>query len=90
VLSVLLRPWIASCQETALQLSDYLDDELDTRTRNRITRHLARCERCRALAASLGRILAQLRSLGAAQPVAAAPTSATVSSVLSRIRQEPR
>jgi anti-sigma factor RsiW len=90
VRSLLLRPWIASCHETPLHLSDYLDDELDVRTRKRISRHLRRCERCRALAESLGRVLAQLRSLGTLEQVAVAPDAATVSSVLSRIRNEPR
>jgi anti-sigma factor RsiW len=90
VLSVFLRPWIASCHETPLHLSDYLDAELDARTRKRIGRHLVRCERCRALAESLGRVLGQLRALGAVEQLAVAPSPATVSSVLDRIRDERR
>lgn len=86
MLSFLLKPWIATCHETLDRLSDYLEDELTPRERMRIVRHLARCERCRAMRESLSRTLEQLRSLGTIEQVAPAP--ATVSSVLERIRLE--
>jgi predicted anti-sigma-YlaC factor YlaD len=88
VLSLLLKPWIATCHETLDHLSDYLEDELDARTRRRIVRHLARCERCRAMRESLSRTLEQLTSLGTMEQVAPAP--ATVNSVLERIQLEER
>jgi predicted anti-sigma-YlaC factor YlaD len=88
VLSLLLKPWIASHRETRDRLSDFLEDELDARTRRRIVRHLARCERCRAMRESLSRTLEQLRSLGTVEQVATAP--ATVSSVLERVQREDR
>jgi predicted anti-sigma-YlaC factor YlaD len=88
VLSLLLKPWIATCHETRDRLSDFLEDELDARTRRRIVRHLARCERCRAMRESLSRTLEQLRSLGTVAQVATAP--ATVSSVLERVQREDR
>jgi predicted anti-sigma-YlaC factor YlaD len=88
VLSLLLKPWIATCHETRDRLSDFLEDELDARTRRRIVRHLARCERCRAMRESLSRTLEQLRSLGTVEQVATAP--ATVSSVLERVQREDR
>lgn len=69
-------------------MSDYLDDELDTRGQTRVRRHLARCSGCRALLESLSRTLRQLRSLGAADQVA--PSPATVEAVLERLeRGEP-
>jgi predicted anti-sigma-YlaC factor YlaD len=88
VLSLLLKPWIATCHETRDRLSDFLEDELDARTRRRIVRHLARCERCCAMRESLSRTLEQLRSLGTVEQVATAP--ATVSSVLERVQREDR
>jgi predicted anti-sigma-YlaC factor YlaD len=88
VLSLLLKPWIATCHEARDRLSDFLEDELDARTRRRIVRHLARCERCRAMRESLSRTLEQLRSLGTVEQVATAP--ATVSSVLERVQREDR
>ena len=81
-----MKPWVASHRETREHLSGYVEGELDARTRKRITRHLARCERCRAMLESFTRTLEQLRSLGDLEPVASAP--ATVNAVLRRIRQE--
>jgi anti-sigma factor RsiW len=81
-----MKPWVATCRETRARLSDYLDDDLSARTRTRITRHLARCKHCRALLESLTRTLEQLRSLGSAERVEAAP--ATVRAVVERIELE--
>ena len=86
MLNLLLKPWIASCQETGNRISDYLDGELEGRSLTRIRRHLSRCDRCRAMLDSLNRTLEQLRSLGSPEQVA--PEPATVSAVLSRIRDE--
>jgi predicted anti-sigma-YlaC factor YlaD len=88
VLSLLLKPWIASHRETRKRLSDYLEGELNARTRARITRHLARCDGCRALLESLTRTLDQLRSLGSVEQVA--PEPATADGVIARIRREQR
>ena len=86
MLNLLLKPWIASCQETGDRISDYLDGELEGRSLTRIRRHLSRCDRCRAMLDSLNRTLEQLRSLGSPEQVA--PEPATVSAVLSRIQRE--
>ena len=88
VFSLLMKPWMATCRETADRLSDYLDGELGTRTHRRIARHLARCKHCQALLASLTRTLEQLRSLGNIEQ--ASPEPATVRAVVERIEQEPR
>lgn len=88
MLNLLLKPWIASCQETGDRLSDYLDGELEGRGLTRIRRHLARCKRCQAMLESMQRTLAQLRSLGSPEQVA--PEPATVSAVLSRIQRDER
>jgi anti-sigma factor RsiW len=82
--SFLLRPWQATCHETADRLSDYVDGELEGRTLARVRRHLGRCDRCRALLASLERTLAGLRALGSTE--ADLPAQATVDAVLARIR----
>ena len=88
MLNHLLKPWIASCQETGNRISDYLDGELDGRSLTRIGRHLSRCDRCRAMLDSLNRTLEQLRLLGSPEQVA--PEPATVSAVLSRIQRDER
>jgi anti-sigma factor RsiW len=81
-----MKPWVASHRETRDRLSDYIDGELDTRTRTRIMRHLARCERCRAMFESLTRTLEQLRTLGSVE--AAEPAPATAEAVVERIRHD--
>jgi len=86
MLNHLLKPWVASCQETGDRMSDFLDGELEGRSLTRVRRHLSRCDRCRAMLDSLQRTLEQLRSLGSPEQVA--PEPATVSAVLSRIRHE--
>ena len=88
MLSLLLKPWVASHSETREHLSDYIEDSLDPRTRMRVMRHLARCERCRMVLESLNRTLAQLRSLGDLEQ--GTPTPATVSAILRRIEQDER
>ncbi|HET9462308.1 MAG TPA: zf-HC2 domain-containing protein [Gaiellaceae bacterium] len=87
MVSALLKPWIATCPETHGLLSEYVDGELDGRGLSRVKRHLARCDRCRAMLESLSRTLQQLHSL-APPSSAAATTAATVTGVLSRIRRD--
>ena len=86
MLSLLLKPWIASHRETRDHLSEYVEGELDARARTRVMRHLARCERCRTMLESFTRTLEQLRALGSVEQ--AEPTPATVRAVVERIRLE--
>ena len=81
-----MKPWVASHRETRDHLSEYVEGELDDRTRTRIMRHLARCDRCRAMLESFLRTLEQLRSLGDMEQVTPAP--ATANAVLRRIQQD--
>lgn len=83
-----MKPWVASHRETRDRLSDYVDGDLDARTRTRIMRHLDRCDRCRAMFESLTRTLEQLRSLGSTEQMT--PATATVEAVVERIRREQR
>ncbi|GIU94057.1 MAG: hypothetical protein KatS3mg012_0514 [Gaiellaceae bacterium] len=80
-----LKPWVATCHETADRLSDYIDGELQGRGLARVQRHLRRCKRCRELLSSLTRALDQLRSLRASEPAEPAPE--TVAVIVSRIRR---
>lgn len=88
MLSLLTKPWMATCRETRDRLSDYLDGNLAGRARTRVERHLARCEHCQALLQSLTRTLEQLRSLGTIEPGSLEP--ATVRVVIERIERETR
>ncbi|MGH3065685.1 MAG: anti-sigma factor family protein [Gaiellaceae bacterium] len=88
VLSLLMKPWIATCRETRDRLSDYLEGDLGARTRTRIGRHLARCKHCHALLESLTRTLEQVRWFGGMEP--GSPEPATVRAVIERIEREPR
>lgn len=81
-----MKPWIATCRETRARLSDYLDGELDARTRTQVMRHLARCKRCQAMLESVTRTLDQVRALGSIEH--AEPAPATVRAVVERIRLE--
>jgi anti-sigma factor RsiW len=81
-----MKPWVASCGETRDRLSEYVEDDLDARTRTRIGRHLARCKRCRALLESFARTLEQLRELGRVEHPEPAP--ATARAVVERIELE--
>jgi anti-sigma factor RsiW len=88
VLSLLMKPWIATCRETRDRLSDYLEGDLGERSRIRVMRHLARCERCQALLESLNRTLEHFRSLGSIGE--GPPEPATVRAVIERIEGEGR
>jgi predicted anti-sigma-YlaC factor YlaD len=88
MLSLLMKPWIATCRETRDRLSDYLEGDLGARSRTRVRRHLARCKPCQALLESLTRTLEHLQSLGGVGQGPAEP--ATVRAVLARIEREGR
>lgn len=85
VLNLFMKPWMATCRETRERLSDYLDGDLEARTRRRVGRHVARCKHCQALLESLTRTLEQLRSLGSIDQGA---KPATVRAVIERIERE--
>ena len=73
-----------SCAETSELLSDYLEGELRGFRRFRVVRHLARCERCRSVLASLARTVEQLRALRNEEP---APGS-VADAVVDRLKDE--
>ena len=83
-MTVLTGVLYGSCAETSERLSAYLEGELRGFRRFRVAGHLARCERCRAVLASLARTMDQLRSLGRDAP----ETGSVADSVVDRIRQE--
>lgn len=61
---VVMRPWVASHEETQDRLSAYLEGELRGRERKRVARHLSLCPICREIMRSLARTVERLRSLG--------------------------
>lgn len=61
---VVMRPWVASHEETQERLSAYLEGELRGREHKRVVRHLALCPVCRDILRSLAQTLERLRSLG--------------------------
>jgi predicted anti-sigma-YlaC factor YlaD len=73
------------CEETRRLLSEHLEGELGGRSERRVLRHLARCERCRAVLHSLARAVGHLRSLGSIEPP---PSPSVADAVLGRIRAE--
>jgi anti-sigma factor RsiW len=50
---------------TKARASEYLDGDLDARSRARVERHASVCPQCRALLASLRRVVAELPRLSA-------------------------
>jgi predicted anti-sigma-YlaC factor YlaD len=80
----LMRPWVATCDETRERLSDHLEGELSGRDAKRVLRHLARCDRCREMLRSLAHALEELRSLGRVDDPAARRSVADA--VVDRIR----
>ena len=83
-MTVIARVLHGSCAETREHLSDHLEGELAGIRRFRVLGHLARCERCRAVLASLARTVEQLRTLGRDEP----ETGSVADAVIDRIRQE--
>lgn len=65
-------------------MSEHLDDELRGLRRRRIVAHLARCEECSAVLASLARTVDRLRRLGRTDVSGAS----SVDAVIERIRLE--
>lgn len=82
MISSILR---GSCGETALHMSAYAEGELRGFRRLRVARHLAGCERCRAIFASLKRTIEALQALGQIEPPA---DPRLAEAVLARIRRE--
>ncbi|CAA9525585.1 MAG: hypothetical protein AVDCRST_MAG13-3706 [uncultured Solirubrobacteraceae bacterium] len=78
---------------TAEHASDYLDGLLDAAGRARVERHARFCPRCRALLASLRRVLAAMRELGPAgdrRPPGDRPAGPDVAlGVIARLRAGP-
>lgn len=86
LMMTLMRPWIGTCAETEARLSDHLDHELGAREEKRVTRHLAWCRRCRAVAESLSRVVESVRGLGRLE--LEEPPPSVADAVLERIRHE--
>lgn len=82
---VLMRPWVASHDETQEHLSAYLEGELRGREYKRVVRHLALCPACRDILRSLALTLERLRSLGRGD--ASPPPPSVADAVVDRIRR---
>jgi predicted anti-sigma-YlaC factor YlaD len=82
-MELLLRPWVATCDETRERLSAQLEGTLRGREAKRVLRHLARCPHCREALRSLARTVEGLRSLGRAVPPA---DPSVVNAVIGRVR----
>ena len=87
-MDVVLKPWVATCEETRELMSAHLEGDLQGREQRRVLRHLARCERCRALLQSLARAIEHVRALGRTEESTSGPSVADA--VVRRIREEPR
>jgi anti-sigma factor RsiW len=70
---------------TRKHLSEYLDEELDTRERERVERHVHMCPSCHRLLATLRKTLEGLHALGR-QPL---PAEGVADSVIARLRDSP-
>jgi predicted anti-sigma-YlaC factor YlaD len=81
----LVNRFVASCAETRELLSDYVEGELQSRTRRRVVRHLLMCRRCRAVLRSLRATIAGLNTLGRTEPP---PDPTVADSVIARVRSE--
>ncbi len=79
------NPLRASCEETAELMSAHLEGELRRLRRWRVIRHLATCERCRAVLRSLRETIAGLGALARIEP---APQPALAETVIERITRE--
>jgi anti-sigma factor RsiW len=67
---------------TRKHLSDYLDEELQTRERERVEHHVHGCPSCHRLLATLRRTLEGLHALGR-EPL---PSEGVADSVIARLR----
>jgi anti-sigma factor RsiW len=70
---------------TRKHLSEYLDEELDARERERVERHAHMCPSCHRLLATLRKTLEGLHALGR-QPL---PADGVADSVIARLRDSP-
>jgi predicted anti-sigma-YlaC factor YlaD len=66
----IFRVLSASCDETALLLSEYAEGELGRVRRWRVEAHLAACDGCRAVYRALLETVETLRALGQVDPKA--------------------
>src|SRR5918996_6125792 len=83
---VVMRPWVASHDETQERLSAYLEGELQGREQKRVVRHLALCPICRDVLRSLAQTLERLRSLGRGK--SPPPQPSVADAVIDRIRRD--
>ncbi len=83
---VLMRPWVATCDETRERLSAHLEGDLEGREAKRVLRHLVRCPYCREALRSLARTVEGLRSLGRGDALPPAGPS-VADAVVDRIRR---
>ena len=81
-----MRPRIGSCKSTMARLSGHLEQDLPEREERRVSRHLLRCHRCRAMFESLARAVDQVRTLGRQDSDQPMPSVAVP--VVQRIRHE--
>jgi predicted anti-sigma-YlaC factor YlaD len=77
---------IGGCRWTSKRLSAYLEDDLGAAARWLASRHLSRCERCRAVLRSLAETVEQLRLLG--EYDRRAPGASQADAVVDRLRRE--
>jgi anti-sigma factor RsiW len=66
----IVRALSASCDETALRLSEYVDGELGYLRRWRVEAHLAACDACRGVYRALIQTVQTLHVLGSYEPEA--------------------
>jgi predicted anti-sigma-YlaC factor YlaD len=85
VVSIAMRPWVATCEETQERLSAHLEGDLRGHEAKRVLRHLARCPHCREALRTLARAVSGLRALGQADSLAPARPS-FANGVVGRIR----
>ena len=83
-MTVIARFLYGSCAETREHLSEHMEGELRGLRRFRVLGHLARCERCRAVLASLARTVEHLRALGRDEP----EIDSVADTVVERIERE--
>jgi predicted anti-sigma-YlaC factor YlaD len=84
-MDVVLRPWVATCDETRERLSAHFEGTLRGREAKRVLRHLARCPNCREALRSLARTVEALRSLARSE----SPDQPSVAdAVVDHIRRE--
>jgi anti-sigma factor RsiW len=85
-MELVMRPWVATHEETWERLSAHLEGELEGRDAKRVLRHLARCHHCRELLRSFARAVDSLRALG--QSDVPAPRPSVADAVVDRIRHD--